>query len=172
MVKSASHLAQVFASNPAQLCTTIDVVDDANQIRYHYSVQVLSTDHGLLLCSNAALRAARWLPWRMCTYGISPIAMHTPSLAQDTPGWEAIQDNMEPIVDYIQACNLKCLENEQVSSRCSRSHSCRPVLIARAAHIEAGGVFPADSRCSRVTACTQPQLAPLGRLLGLTPSNA
>jgi len=34
---------QVFASSPQQLCTTIDVTDEANQIRYHYSVQVRVT---------------------------------------------------------------------------------------------------------------------------------
>jgi hypothetical protein len=31
---------QTFANNPSKLCTTIDVVDETNQIRYHYSVQV------------------------------------------------------------------------------------------------------------------------------------
>jgi septin family protein len=70
---------QVFASNPQQLCTTIDVTDEANQIRYHYSVQ-------------------------------------------DTPGWEAIHDNMEPINAHIHECNLKCLENEQDARRLGPMH--------------------------------------------------
>ncbi len=38
---------------------------------------------------------------------------------QDTPGWEAISDNMEPITAHIHECNLKCLENEQVCRLCS-----------------------------------------------------
>ena len=39
----------VFASNPQQLCTTIDVEDETNQIRYHYAVQVRAS-----VCSLSA----------------------------------------------------------------------------------------------------------------------
>ncbi len=41
----------VFASNPQQLCTTIDVTDEANRIRFHYSVQVRADVNEHLGCS-------------------------------------------------------------------------------------------------------------------------
>ena len=53
---------------------------------------------------------------------------------QDTPGWEAVHDNMEPIIEHIQDCQLKCLENEQV---CHQSHSRRtPPPVAHCCSIK------------------------------------
>ena len=53
---------------------------------------------------------------------------------QDTPGWEAVHDNMEPIIEHIQDCQLKCLENEQV---CRQSHSPRtPPPVAHCCSIK------------------------------------
>lgn len=38
-------------------------------------------------------------------------------LVQDTPGWDNMEDNMEPVLDYIKACSRACLEYEQDVSR-------------------------------------------------------
>lgn len=56
---------QVFASSPQQLCTTIDVTDEANQIRYHYSVQVRVT-LGQQLHDQTSKFVCRAHPCRIC----------------------------------------------------------------------------------------------------------